>query len=554
MRSLVLSSVVALTCGCLAERAALVPDARRVLTTPAPVVCGPMGFRRVPLQARWGEYLRVTIRSAAPLAGAARVFADGHPLPLVRWHAGPRWRPFAETSLVVEEREGTVELGSPAFPGPLASAYEAVVIDAAFPNEDPDARAALSATSPIDVTLSGLEGASCEGAVVVVEQGALVPTVPEEVWLAELERRGGAELQARREAARRAADERRQAYLVELERRAVARREARVALAARVQWCEANPGSCPELTASLLPQPLRQALRAGATIGVSLTATTAVAQAAPSEEEGLVSDPWRAGLTAAVVLDVPGCAWPRCGADVRPLPALSTPGLAPPYAPFVAACGSAEVDAASAAVVASSAVSCSSAAGAAGSSTAVAACALPGHCGVPASSCGSAASACGAGAAASPSTAPVGEGLAGASCGGGEVTASAPTAAAQVAGSGEAFLAWPSQPSSAMVLDARVAATTTGEAPFAASDEWALPPQADWSLPTFGASLQRAPATTVVTAPVVAAPSRTSQVRVEANVVPLLLDVIGLGLGLAAQAPACTTGCQPVHPAVPVEP
>ena len=151
----------------------------------APVVCGPIGFRKIPLQARWGEYVRVTVASPGPLKGTAFVHAGGVALEPVSW--------------------STDTTG-------------ALVVEARFPNEDPDRRFVLERERPIDVTLTGLEG-SCEGSVFTVEHGVLVPSIDERAWVVELERRGGPELAARREAARVAASARRQAHYAAWESR-----------------------------------------------------------------------------------------------------------------------------------------------------------------------------------------------------------------------------------------------------------------------------------------------------------------------------------------------
>ncbi len=153
----------------------------------APVVCGPVGFRKVPLQSRWGEYVRVTVAAPASLRGTVLVHAGGSAQEPQQWNT---------------ESTG------------------ALVIEARFPNEDVDKLFALERERPIDITLTGLEGV-CEGAVFTVEHGALVPSIDERAWVAELERRGGPELAARREAARLAADARRQAHYAAWESRSV---------------------------------------------------------------------------------------------------------------------------------------------------------------------------------------------------------------------------------------------------------------------------------------------------------------------------------------------
>lgn len=184
MRSLVVCSALTLL-GCVSF-----PSARLDVTAgvreelKAPVVCGPMGFRKTPLQSRWGEYVRVTVRSPGVLRGSAFVHANGE--------AG-------------ETRSWSTEQGE-------------LVVEARFENLDPDQRYLLVREQPIDITLTGLEGA-CEGAVFTVEQGELVPDIDERAWVAELERRGGPELLARREAVRLAAEARRQAHYAAWEAR-----------------------------------------------------------------------------------------------------------------------------------------------------------------------------------------------------------------------------------------------------------------------------------------------------------------------------------------------
>jgi hypothetical protein len=148
----------------------------------APVVCGPVGFRKVPLQSRWGEFVRVTVAAPVVLRGDAFVHANGVGQPAQQWSTD------TSGNLVIESR---------------------------FENLDPDQRFALSSERPIDITITGLEapaGGTCEGAVFTVEQGALVPSISDAAWEAELERRGGPELVARREAARVEAEARRQAH------------------------------------------------------------------------------------------------------------------------------------------------------------------------------------------------------------------------------------------------------------------------------------------------------------------------------------------------------
>ena len=165
--------------GCVSfPRAGLLQGSARVEVVQGPVVCGPLGFRTVPLQSRWGEYVRVTVAAPGALGGTVLVHANGVAQPPRAWSS---------------------------------ESVGALVVEARFPNEDVDARFALERDRPIDITLTGLAG-MCEGAVFTVEHGALVPSIDERAWIAELERRGGPELAARREFARVAAEARRQAH------------------------------------------------------------------------------------------------------------------------------------------------------------------------------------------------------------------------------------------------------------------------------------------------------------------------------------------------------
>jgi hypothetical protein len=146
-----------------------------------PVVCGPVGFRQVPLQSRWGEYVRVTVAAPSALRGTVLVHANG---------------------VAQEAQAWSTEAG-------------AMILEARFPNESVERPYALERERPIDITLTGLQalgGGTCEGAVFTVEHGALRPSIDERAWIAELTRRGGPELAARLEAARLEADVRRQAH------------------------------------------------------------------------------------------------------------------------------------------------------------------------------------------------------------------------------------------------------------------------------------------------------------------------------------------------------
>ena len=174
--------------GCVSLRdATLISTQASVETFNAPVKCGPVGFRRVPLEARFGEYVRVTVVASVPLKGTVLVHADG---------------------IAQEPKEW------------VSSAENPLVVEARFENDDPDKLVMLNQDRPIDITITGLEaleGGTCEGAVFTLEHGRLVPPVNDNAWLAELERRGGPELLARRQARLALEEERRLAHYAEWE-------------------------------------------------------------------------------------------------------------------------------------------------------------------------------------------------------------------------------------------------------------------------------------------------------------------------------------------------
>ncbi|MGV3620515.1 MAG: hypothetical protein ACO1OB_06845 [Archangium sp.] len=174
--------------GCVSLRdASLISTRVSVETFNAPVKCGPVGFRRTPLESRFGEYVRVTVLSSVPLKGTVLVHADG---------------------VAQEPKEWVSSVENP------------LVVDARFENDDPDRLVMLNQDRPIDITITGLEaleGGTCEGAIFTLEHGSLVPPVSDNAWLAELERRGGPELLARRQARLALEEERRLAHYAEWE-------------------------------------------------------------------------------------------------------------------------------------------------------------------------------------------------------------------------------------------------------------------------------------------------------------------------------------------------
>ncbi|MCA3013349.1 MAG: M23 family metallopeptidase [Myxococcaceae bacterium] len=137
--------------------------------------CGPVGIRRAALGSRWGEYLRVRVNTTATLLGQARLHVASRP-------AEPR------TFIV-----GNGEL----------------VYDVRWANERLSVPSALEKNAIIDLTLTELRAVEgdCRALAFTVEQGALVP---EGEWLAELERRGGPDVEAWRSARRRQASDLRQ--------------------------------------------------------------------------------------------------------------------------------------------------------------------------------------------------------------------------------------------------------------------------------------------------------------------------------------------------------
>jgi len=201
--------------------------------------CGPVAFRRAALGARWGEYLKVTVSAPDEVSGEARLFVDRRPGAALRFST-------AAWAMVQPTPEGAPALSWAAWtdvPTPLVtSAQQAVVVDAAWPNEDVEVASALAAGAPLELSILGLSSATgrCDGVTFTVEQGKLEPSISEAAWVAELERRAGPELLARRAAEAQRADDARRAHWAAWEARREAARatlaeRTRVAVALRAQ-------------------------------------------------------------------------------------------------------------------------------------------------------------------------------------------------------------------------------------------------------------------------------------------------------------------------------
>jgi murein DD-endopeptidase len=135
--------------------------------------CGPVGIRRVALGSRWGESFRVRVTTNATLVGQARLHVASRP-------AEPRTFFVGNGELVYEARWANEKLSVPS---------------------------ALEKDAVIDLTLTDLRAADgdCRRLEFTVEQAALVPEIDEAQWMAELERRGGPDVEAWRAAQRRQA-------------------------------------------------------------------------------------------------------------------------------------------------------------------------------------------------------------------------------------------------------------------------------------------------------------------------------------------------------------
>lgn len=186
--------------GCVGHSGAyLDPNRTAVFVQRPDPFCGPVVLRRAATGAPWGEYLTVTVDSPGPLQGEARLFVDRRPGPLVRFGEAP-WQMAAVTPDWTPPAPWV--LPRPPETPLAASAQRAVIVDAVWVNDDPEVRGALAAGAPLELSVVHLEaaGGRCDGVSFTIEQGVLEPNVSERAWMAELERRGGPELVARREA------------------------------------------------------------------------------------------------------------------------------------------------------------------------------------------------------------------------------------------------------------------------------------------------------------------------------------------------------------------
>lgn len=150
--------------GCSLRQARLETAKGRLSEQSADPRCGPVGIRRAALASRWGEYLRVHVKTPSPLTGEARLHVGARPLPL---------KAFAVTS-------------------------DEVVFEASWPNEKLSVPSGLEKNVVLDLTLTELSTPTgdCKGVEVTIEQGAFEPSVEEQAWVDELIRRGGPDVEA----------------------------------------------------------------------------------------------------------------------------------------------------------------------------------------------------------------------------------------------------------------------------------------------------------------------------------------------------------------------
>lgn len=239
-----LPALLVVSSGCALHHARLDSTRDLVITRQGDGLCGPIGIRRASLGARWGEYVRVSVSSPTPVTGEARLHVDGRAYPLQPFTTVPSY----EAHVAVAVDQVSAELPA-VVPLPTTNT-QTIVLDAAWTNERLDVPAALGSGHVIDITLAGLrtEEGSCNDVVFTVEQGVFKPTVDERLWVAELIRRGGPELQAWFAAEEARKNEIRLQVYAEAERRKVewqvqvaARREAeRVEAIARAEAARAE--------------------------------------------------------------------------------------------------------------------------------------------------------------------------------------------------------------------------------------------------------------------------------------------------------------------------
>jgi hypothetical protein len=287
--------VLVVSSGCTLHHARLESARDFVITRSGDGVCGPIGIRRASLGARWGEYVRVSVTSPAPVSGEARLHVDGRAYPLQRFTTEPQVMGAVQAAV-----EG-VQVEVPAVL-PVVATTQTIVLDASWTNERLDVQTALGAGHVIDITLAGLTTpqGNCKDVVFTVEQGVFQPTVDERAWIAELTRRGGPALQAWlvAEEARKAeiraqvfaeAERRKAAWAIEVAARreaarvdAVAQAEAvRVEVAARVEAARVEEARREEVRqAHYAEYERRREARVEAVAAVAV-ATTPVVEPAP---------------------------------------------------------------------------------------------------------------------------------------------------------------------------------------------------------------------------------------------------------------------------------
>ncbi|MBL8934472.1 MAG: hypothetical protein JNM69_07955 [Archangium sp.] len=190
----ILPALLVLSSGCALHHARLDSTRDLVITRQGDGLCGPIGIRRASLGARWGEYVRVSVTSPTPVTGEARLHVDGRAYPLQTFTTSPSYEAPVQVAVAVDH----VSAELPAVVPLPVTTTQTIVLDAAWTNERLDVPAALGAGHVIDITLAGLRTGqgSCSDVVFTVEQGVFKPTVDERLWVAELIRRGGPELQA----------------------------------------------------------------------------------------------------------------------------------------------------------------------------------------------------------------------------------------------------------------------------------------------------------------------------------------------------------------------
>lgn len=156
--------MLVLTSACSLRQARLETTKERMSAKAADPLCGPVGVRRAALASRWGEYLRVHVKTPALLTGEARLHVGARPMPL---------KAFAVTG-------------------------DELVFEAQWPNEKLSVPSGLEKGLVLDLTLTGLSSVAgdCKGVEVTIEQGAFQPTIEEQAWVAELIRRGGPDVEA----------------------------------------------------------------------------------------------------------------------------------------------------------------------------------------------------------------------------------------------------------------------------------------------------------------------------------------------------------------------